>query len=67
MTRLGRRASPCLGKRSPTAVFSDDQVRAIRNQYSSGALSAARLGAEYGVGKHCIARMVARKTYADVQ
>ena len=54
------------GKRSPNAMLTADQVRAIRKLYASGHWSMAALAAQVDVSKRCIGRIVNGETYADV-
>ena len=55
-----------IGKRSPSAVLSDEQVRRIREMYATGVWSWERLGREFEISKRAIGRLLNRETYTDV-
>jgi hypothetical protein len=50
-------------RRSPNARLTDDQVAAIRNEYSQVGTSWESLGKRYGMSKRAIGRIVRRETY----
>lgn len=52
-----------VGKRSPTAALSDEQVAAIRAEYLSGGVSWEALGKKYGVSKRSIGRIIRGESY----
>lgn len=54
------------GTRSPSARFSADQVRAMRERYAKGGTSHHALAQEHGVTAMAIWRMVTGRTYRDV-
>ena len=54
------------GKRSPSAMLSDAQVRRIREMYSTGKWSWESLGREFEMSKRAIGRIVNGETYANV-
>lgn len=56
-----------VGKRSPSALASDQQVIEIRGLYTLGDTSWADLGRRFGLSKRAIGRILRRETYADVQ
>jgi hypothetical protein len=56
-----------LGKRSPNASLSDEQVRQMRALYAAGAGSWETIGKMFGVSKRCAGRVITREVYADVQ
>lgn len=65
MDRLGRRAKPWQGKRSPNASLTDDEVRCLRDMRAAGA-SLSEVGRAFGVSKRAAHRCVTMETYRDV-
>ncbi len=55
-----------VGRRSPAAMLSDEQVRSIRNLYSTGKYSWESLAREFEMSKRAIGRILNLETYADV-
>lgn len=55
-----------VGKRSPNASLSDEDVSAIRRTYGDGKSSHSALAAKYGISKRAIGRLLNRETYSDV-
>jgi len=55
-----------VGKRSPQASLSEEQVAEIRVLYATGSYSAEFLGQKYGAGKSTIGRIVRNETYRKV-
>lgn len=56
-----------IGKRSPNAALSDDQVRQIRSDYAAGGVSLNEISRKLGVSKRAVGRVIHRETYQDVQ
>lgn len=56
-----------IGRRSPNADLSDEQVCEIRRIYSEGNNSWASLARLFKVSKRCIGRILKQETYRDVQ
>lgn len=56
-----------VGKRSPNAALTDDQVRKIRSDYAAGGLSLNELSIRFGISKRTIGRIIHKETYQDVQ
>src|ERR1700738_4851141 len=54
------------GRRSPSAMLSDEQVRTIRHLYATGAYSWQALGEAFEIGKRTIGRVVNMEAYVDV-
>lgn len=52
--------------RHTNAKFTDVQVKEIRNSYKKGIVSYRELGEKYGVSDSCIAAIVKRETYKNV-
>jgi hypothetical protein len=66
--RLGRmRQLHRIGKRSPKASLTDDQVRDIRQIYSTGEYSTEAIGQMFAVSKWSVRRVLRGKTYTYVQ
>lgn len=55
-----------VGKRSPNAILSNDQVIALRAAYAAGNISLEAIGKSFGISKRAAHRCVNRETYADV-
>ena len=55
-----------VGKRSPSAVLSDTQIREIRTLYATGEWSWLTLGRKFGICKRSIGRIINRESYSDV-
>jgi hypothetical protein len=65
--RLGRMQKDYwTGKRSPSAVLSDDQVKTMRIMYETGRWSFSQLGEVFGVSKRCVGRAISGETYRDL-
>ena len=66
--RLGRmQRYYWVGKRSPNATLTDDQVREMRRLYATGKMSWLDIGRQFGVSKRCAGRAITKESYADVQ
>lgn len=65
--RLGRmQRYYWIGKRSPNATLTDDQVREMRGLYATRKLSWLAIGKRFGVSKRCAGRAITGETYSDV-
>jgi hypothetical protein len=67
MVKKGRRiyANP-FGEQSFHHILTEDDVRAIREEYARGNITQRKLGARYGVTPDAIRRVVKRQTWAHV-
>lgn len=66
--RQGRmRRNYWAGKRSPSAILSDEQVRDLRGLYAQGGISLEKLGRNFGISKRAAHRCVKLETYSDVR
>lgn len=66
MTNLGRRSMHMIGRRSPNAKLSEEDVRQIRADYSAGHVSYETLATKFASSKRAIGRLIKRETYSDV-
>ena len=55
------------GEKHSRAVFTEDQVREIRNTYSSGNTSAAKLAKHYGVSVYAVYAVIRRWNWKHVR
>jgi hypothetical protein len=53
-----------MGRRSPNAKLTDEEVNAVKADYASGGLSWEALGRRYGVCKRTIGRILNGESYA---
>lgn len=51
------------GRRSPNALLDDATVAEIRTQYQAGGVSWERLGADFGISKRAVGRLLRGETY----
>ncbi len=62
--KLGRmQRNYWVGKRSPNAKLTDEQVIEIKKMYSDGNISWETIGSKFGVSKRTIGRIVHNKSY----
>ena len=54
------------GEENGLSTLTEDQVREIRRRYSLGGVTMSQLGAEYGLWKGSICRIIRRKTWDHV-
>jgi hypothetical protein len=66
MDAQGRRSKHWLGKRSPAASLSDDEVRELRALYAAGGISLEKVAKRFSISKRAAGRCVNRETYSDV-
>ena len=56
-----------VGKRPPSALLSDGEVREIRESHARDDITYAKLADRFRISKRAIGRCINRETYADVQ